>query len=104
MHTSRFISAGSLRYLLTKNAHRRELALETTRKGILPDLNLVCELGSCNREGVGGNVHRLEAVVAREQNQRSGQVVDKECFMSKHARQSPRALVQKQRSRKDAQS
>ena len=63
--------------------YRGELALEVARKGILPGLNLILELGSRDSESLGGDVDRLEAVVTGEENQRSGQVVDKERCVSK---------------------
>ena len=61
------------------------MTLEVAGKGILPGLNLILELGSRDSESLGGDVDRLEAVVTGEENQRSGQVVDKERCMSKRA-------------------
>ena len=54
------------------------MTLEVAREGILPGLNLIFELGGRDSESLGGDVDRLEAVVTGEENQRSGQVVDKE--------------------------
>ena len=81
MRTNRFVSWDAFWHVQTTMTHRLELALELAGEGILPGLHLVLELGGCDSEGFWGNVYGLEAVITREENQRSGEVVYKERFM-----------------------
>ena len=49
-----------------------KLALERAGQGVLPGLDLVRELGGRDGERLGGDVHRLEAKLVGEEDQRSG--------------------------------
>ncbi len=56
----------------TGRAHRSELALERAREGVLPDRDLVLELGRGDVESLRCNVDALMTSGVGKENQRSG--------------------------------
>ena len=52
--------------------YRFEVSLEISRKGILPEFDLIGELGLGNIESLGGNVNELGAEPVCEMNKRQG--------------------------------
>ena len=51
-------------------AYRFEVPLEISRKGILPEFDLIGELGLGNTESLGGDVDVLRTKPVREMDQR----------------------------------
>ena len=68
-----------------------EPAFKISRERILPELDLVLELGGCDSESLRSDVDCLYAVLVREEDQRSGKVVQKQRFASRNLCQYLRA-------------
>ena len=67
-----------------RGTHGFELAFKISRESILPELDLVLELGGCDSESLRSDVDGLYAVLVREEDQRSGKVVQKKRFASRN--------------------
>ena len=65
-----------------RGTHGFELAFQISRESILPEPDLVLELGGCDSESLRSDVDGLYAVLVREEDQRSGKVVQKQRFTS----------------------
>ena len=61
-----------------QGTYRCELALERTRKRVLPKADLIGKLGASNSESLRSDVHALVAMGIRKKYQRSGEVGHKE--------------------------
>ena len=79
-----------------RGPHGFELAFKVSRESILPEPDLVLELGGCDSESLRSDVDGLYAVLVREEDQRSRKVVQEKRFASRDLCQYLRAYEREQ--------